>query len=49
VAIYCVDEDLTHVLLSAMQLFYVSLAGLGLGLGLVTAALDYNTGRLSSS
>jgi len=26
-------------------LFYVSFAGLGLGLDLVTAGLDYNTGR----
>jgi len=54
-AVYNIDENLTPVLLSAMHtcLFYVSFAGLGiglglnragLGLGLVAAVLDYNTG-----
>jgi len=39
VSLYNVDENLTHILLTAMHtLFYVSFA-----LGLVTAGLDYNT------
>ena len=47
-AVYNVDETLTPVLLTAMHtnLFYVSFAGFGLGLGiglLVTAGFDYNT------
>jgi len=34
----------TCSIVSNAYLFYVSFAGLGLGLGLVTAGLDYNTG-----
>ena len=44
-AVYNVDENLTHVLLWAVHtcFIYVSSAGLGLSLGRGTAGLDYNT------
>ena len=49
-AVYNVDENLTPVLLdsNAFVSFHLGTAGLGLegaglGLGLVTAGLDYNT------
>jgi len=46
VAVYSVDENLTPVLLLAMHTCFVSFAGLGIGLGLVTAGLNYNAAYL---
>jgi len=44
VTVYNVDENYnTCSINSSEYLFYVSFAGLGLGLGLVTAGLDHNT------
>jgi len=44
VAVYDVDENLTTVLLIVVHTcFYVSFASIDIGLGLVTAGLDYNS------
>jgi len=43
--VYNIDENLKLCsILSNEYLFYVSLAGLCIGLGLVTTGLDYSTG-----